>query len=832
MGFAILGLALRRRHLGVLTVVLACGLPLGGAQATPVVESEPNDVSADADPLEDLVPSSERIHCGTIDPAGDLDWFAFRTTRALQTVSVRIDAQRRGSALDSVVALWLMDGEDLVLYDQNDDAACDPFYGPQGSTCVRDSHLRATLPTVGQWAFVSVEDREGLGGPDFRYCLTVRDDEALVHVDDEDLTPDNFTHGRLVTVGGDLPLPGDRGHVVADAWGPIWSETEAHTLRYHLATPCTVVHDTDTLAGQDLWYGGWYFTHPGDCSVNWFKPDVFNGAYASPDPRFVSHAAMVDPVGCDEEGYAVWNDGVYYLRVHSPSPAETTAYTDIGCRTEVEPNGADGAPWSQDLTSLLVQNPPTVIIPLETVRGVIDAADPFHDDPGEADVDFFTFFAEEDDPVIIDVWAAEAGSGAGSLTVTLYDPTGSLVAGTSSADPHLEVGPLSVGGTYYLAVEEPGDPQGAADHIYALSVWMPMCPDDDGDGYGSPIHPHCAESEEDCDDTDPNIHPAAPDLYDLVNEDCDRWVDEDALTFGDVVITEILVAGSPPWEALSWFEVYNNTADNPWGLGPRTIDLIGWSADYRDSGLFWVKEHLLFDPGEVLVFGTTHDPEHNPGIVFDYLWSDAEVDLSPIAYGYLYFSDRKTFGADGGGGDRVAYDVEEFGWRSVLGVGATMSFGGEYYGAKAGGLNDWPEYWCDGVQALPGGLYGSPGEVNGQCCWDDLDGDGALSAACGGPDCDDGDPDLHAGDDDQDGSNDCDDCDDADGSVEALDEDEDGFSTCEGDCDDTDPLVHPGMVEDPGNGRDDDCDGVVDECAYEETVIQGLGLDLSVPDGA
>ncbi|MBW2258423.1 MAG: hypothetical protein JRI25_28040, partial [Deltaproteobacteria bacterium] len=415
VGFAVLALTLRRRRLGALSVLLACALPLGGAGATPVAESEPNDVWADADTLEDLVPSSERIHCGTIDPAGDVDWFAFRTTRALQTVSVRLDAQRRGSALDSVVALWLMDGEDVVLYDQNDDAACDPFYGPQGSTCVRDSHLRATLPTVGQWAFVSVEDRDGLGGPDLRYCLTVRDDEALVHLDDEWVPPDNYTHGRLVTVGGDLPLPGDRAHVVADAWGP-WSDFEAHTLRYHLATPCTVVHDTDTLAGQDLLYGTWIFARPGECSRYGNTVEVFNGAYPSPDPRFVSHSTAVDPVGCDEYPQAVWNDGVYYLRVVSPLPAETTAYTDIGCRTEVEPNGGDGAPWSQDLTSLLVQNPPTAIIPLETVRGVIDAADPFHDDPGEADVDFFTFFVEEDDPVIIDVWAAEAGSGADSLT--------------------------------------------------------------------------------------------------------------------------------------------------------------------------------------------------------------------------------------------------------------------------------------------------------------------------------------------------------------------------------------------------------------------------------
>jgi len=42
------------------------------------------------------------------------------------------------------------------------------------------------------------------------------------------------------------------------------------------------------------------------------------------------------------------------------------------------------------------------------------------------------------------------------------------------------------------------------------------------------------------------------------------------------------------------------------------------------------------------------------------------------------------------------------------------------------------------------------------------------------------------------------------------DDDGDGYTPNEGDCDDTDPEVHPGHEEEP-NGTDDDCDGDVDE---------------------
>jgi len=46
------------------------------------------------------------------------------------------------------------------------------------------------------------------------------------------------------------------------------------------------------------------------------------------------------------------------------------------------------------------------------------------------------------------------------------------------------------------------------------------CPDNDLDGYGSSGSPDCAHSERDCDDTNADVHPGAPELCDGVDNQC------------------------------------------------------------------------------------------------------------------------------------------------------------------------------------------------------------------------------------------------------------------------------------------------------------------------
>ena len=115
----------------------------------------------------------------------------------------------------------------------------------------------------------------------------------------------------------------------------------------------------------------------------------------------------------------------------------------------------------------------------------------------------------------------------------------------------------------------------------------------------------------------------------------------------------------------------------------------------------------------------------------------------------------------------------------------------------------------------------------------DLDGDGVLGEACGGPDCDDLDAAVHPG-----STEACDGLDnDCDGVTDDVDADLDTWiaEDCGGrDCDDDDPLVNPDVVEQPYDGIDNDCDGIeivdADGDGYAATEVGGEDCDDADPD--
>jgi hypothetical protein len=110
--------------------------------------------------------------------------------------------------------------------------------------------------------------------------------------------------------------------------------------------------------------------------------------------------------------------------------------------------------------------------------------------------------------------------------------------------------------------------------------------DGDGDGYGLSSSSQCTCSASgsfdtttstDCNDGDATVHPGAADTFatnDGVDNDCDGYIDETGIAYGDIVLTEFFAGNA--LATYDWFEFYNNTGD--------TISLAGWTASLCHEG--------------------------------------------------------------------------------------------------------------------------------------------------------------------------------------------------------------------------------------------------------
>jgi hypothetical protein len=254
----------------------------------------------------------------------------------------------------------------------------------------------------------------------------------------------------------------------------------------------------------------------------------------------------------------------------------------------------------------------------------------------------------------------------------------------------------------------------------------------DGDGYTE-----CGDEDTapDCKDDDADVHPGAEDVQDGVDNDCDRYIDEDAWRAGDLVITEVMVNPDAVSDAFGeWFEV-RNTTDRSLILNSVEI----WSAAEQHTVAGPVR--LTLEPGALFVFGASDNVTRNGGVSVGYAYRDVGLDDEVDALSLLI--DELVI-------DAVQWNVTRE-WPAVVGASLNLdpSFVDDVF-------NDLPLYWCSAnLPWAEGSDLGTPGQENAMCEGFDHDGDG-VSIVDG--DCDDADPHVFPGADEIDAGvdNDCD----------------------------------------------------------------------------
>ncbi len=124
-------------------------------------EAEPNNIQAEATPAS----AESQVLTGTLQQAGDTDWFKITTTAAMPLL-VTTHTREVSSPADVKLELFNADGGKIV---ENDDA------GP------RDAELATQLPGAGDF-YLKVCDIAGRGGPAWTYALDLYQGRKAVRV--------------------------------------------------------------------------------------------------------------------------------------------------------------------------------------------------------------------------------------------------------------------------------------------------------------------------------------------------------------------------------------------------------------------------------------------------------------------------------------------------------------------------------------------------------------------------------------------------------------------------------------------------------------------------
>ena len=166
---------------------------------------------------------------------------------------------------------------------------------------------------------------------------------------------------------------------------------------------------------------------------------------------------------------------------------------------------------------------------------------------------------------------------------------------------------------------------------------------------------------------------------------------------GEIIVTEIMYNPNAVSDtAGEWFEIYNS--------GESAVNLNGWSINDYGSDNYVFSDNIIIMSGDYAVLCKNTDSALNGGIVCD--------------AGYSSFTLGNTADAvilarpDASVSDEVVYDVGVEPWKSMNKAGYSLQLdSGKYNSAD----NDDGANWCNAVEPIAAGDYGTPGGINSEC---------------------------------------------------------------------------------------------------------------------
>jgi len=546
--------------------------------------------------------------------------------------------------------------------------------------------------------------------------------------------------------------------------------------------------DPDTSADASTWYTD-------------SDGDGFGDAASSTQACEAPSGTVSDATDCDDSDATA-----------SPGQAEVCDGVDNDCDTEVDEDSAlDAGTWHADDDGDGFGDAYDASVSCEAASGTVANATDCDDTDGAVNPDATEVcdgvdndcdgVTDPDDSADATTWYTDGdGDGHGdaaSSVVACEAPSGTVADSDDCDDTTADASPDNT--EVCDGIDNDCDTEVDEEDADDVATWYA---DDDGDGYGDPDAAtescegpsgHVA-NDLDCDDAASDVNPAATEVCDGVDNNCDGETDEDAASdastwyddddgdgFGDPGATSVACeapsgtvgngddchdgAAAVNPDATEVCDLVDNDCDDEIDEDTAS-DVSTWYADDDEDG--------YGDPDV-----TDVDCDQPSGMVGDDTdCDDTDPTVNPGRTESWY--DGTDQDCDGNDDDQ---DEDGHAWEGVDG-------GDDCDDADADVHPGAEDTWYDGVDS----------DCDGASDYD-ADGDGHDSASYDGDDCDDADPDTYPGAPDEPGDGIVTDCDASD----EYDADGDGYDL-DVDCDDNNSEVNPGAEEIWYDGVDQDCD--------------------------